>query len=257
MQVVLVHGFTQSGAAWARVAAELRERHPELEVITPDLPGHGGSTGLGDAVDLAAAARHLGSECGRACYVGYSMGGRVALQLALDEPSTVERLVLVSTTAGIEDPEERAARRGADEELAERLEAGGDEGLGQFVEEWLAGPLFSGLDERAANRGARLANAAAGLAAALRSLGTGAQLPNWERLGSLTAPSLVVAGEHDAKFVALGERLARAIGPGAELVLVPGAGHAVPFERPVAFAAMVGAFCLGGLGTGGGGPAAT
>jgi len=251
VRVVLVHGFTQSGASWERVAGELRGHLPdEAEVLTPDLPGHGGATGLGEVSDLAGAAAGLGGQCGRAAYVGYSMGGRVVLQLALDAPEVVERLVLVSTTAGIEDLDEREARREADDRLAERIDAAGDGGLGAFLDEWLSGPLFAELDEAAANREARLANTAAGLAAALRALGTGAQLPNWERLSSLRVPTLVVAGERDPKFVALGERLAQAIGPSAELVIVPGAGHAAPFERPAPFAAMVGAFCRGELGTG-------
>jgi 2-succinyl-6-hydroxy-2,4-cyclohexadiene-1-carboxylate synthase len=252
---MLVHGFTQSGSSWDAVASDLRERDGgALDVVTPDLPGHGGATGLDGVADIASAAVALGRSCGPGCYVGYSMGGRVALQLALDEPSVVERLVLVSATAGIEDVDERETRRADDEQLADRIEAAGDAGLPAFLDEWLSGPLFAHLSDAEADRESRLVNSAAGLAAALRALGTGSQLPTWERLRTVSAKTLVVAGERDPKFVALAERMRQAIGSHAELVLVPGAGHAVPFERPGPFAAMVGAFATGKLGGKGGPP---
>lgn len=236
-RVVLVHGFTQSGASWRPVAAALSEG---CEVVAPDLPGHGTSPPA--AGDLFTAARQLADACGRATYVGYSMGGRVCLHLALAAPHLVERLVLVSATAGIEDVEEREARRAADAELADRIEKGGNEALAAFVEEWLAGPLFSDLDEQTADRGARLVNTATGLAGSLRLHGTGSQQPLWERLGSLEMPVVVVAGERDTKFVDLGARLVSAIGANARFVPVPGAGHAACFEQPEGFARLLEAF---------------
>ena len=63
--------------------------------------------------------------------------------------------------------------------------------------------------------------------------------PLWERLGELTMPATVLVGERDAKFVALGERLAGAL-PGAELVVVPGAGHGLPREAPEAIVTVLG-----------------
>lgn len=235
--VTLVHGFTQSGASWERVAAWLADGH---EVLTPDLPGHGSSPlAMGD---LHTAADRLGATCGRSSYVGYSLGGRICLHLALDHPDLVERLVLVSTTAGIEDVEERDERRLADESLAERIAQGGDEGLPAFIDEWLAGPLFAGLSEEAADRPSRLVNGAAGLASSLRANGVANQMPLWERLSELAMPVVVVAGSEDKKFIDLGERMAAAVGPNALLVLAADAGHAVPFEQPEAFARLVGDF---------------
>ena len=236
-RVVLAHGFTQSGASWRPVAAALSK---DYEVVAPDLPGHGASppaTG-----DLSTAARQLADACGRATYVGYSMGGRICLHLALFMPQHVERLVLVSATAGIEDVDEREARRAADEQLAERIEEGGNEGVAGFIEEWLAGPLFADLDAKAADRASRLSNTATGLAGSLRHHGTGSQEPLWEQLGALEMPVLVVAGGRDAKFVDLGDRLAAAIGPNARFVAVEGAGHAVCFEQPERFALLLEAF---------------
>ncbi|MGO9197715.1 MAG: alpha/beta fold hydrolase [Acidimicrobiales bacterium] len=243
--VVLVHGFTQTGASFRRVAELLADR---TEVLTPDLPGHGGSppaTG-----DLETAASQLGAACGRGAYVGYSLGGRVCLHLALARPDLVERLVLVSTTAGIEDIEDRQARVAADEALADRIDDGDDEGIPSFIDEWLSGPLFRHLSEEAADRPSRLSNTAPGLAGSLRRHGTGTQMPLWERLRELTVPVLVVAGEEDPRFLGIGQRIAAAIGPNALFVLVPGAGHGVPFEQPVAFAGMVADFAAGETGPG-------
>ncbi len=118
--------------------------------------------------------------------------------------ASVERLVLIGATAGIDDDDERADRRRADELLADHIEAIGVEA---FIDEWLSTPLFARLTPSNDQRGDRLRNTAAGLASSLRSTGTGTQTPLWDRLGEIEAPVLVLVGEEDAKFRALGERL--------------------------------------------------
>jgi 2-succinyl-6-hydroxy-2,4-cyclohexadiene-1-carboxylate synthase len=227
-RLVLVHGFTQTGASWAATAGALAVGH---EVVCPDAPGHGSKAGVRS--DLWEGARILGEECGRAAYVGYSMGGRLALHLALADPERVTALVLVGATGGIDDADERAARRASDEALADRLERIGADA---FLDEWLAQPLFAGLPAEA--RGGRSTDAT-GMASSLRLAGTGTQEPLWDRLGGLSMPVLVVAGERDAKFRALGQRLVGTIGANAELMLVPDAGHAAHLEQPGAFVALV------------------
>lgn len=226
-RLVLVHGFTQSRRCWGPLAAALEQ---DREVVRIDAPGHGRSSGV--KVGFREAARLLGEAGGPATWLGYSMGGRLCLHLALSRPDLVQGLVLVGATPGIEDPAERAARAAADARLADRIEAIGVEA---FVDEWLRQPLFAGLDPGAACREERLESTAAGLASALRLLGTGAQEPLWDRLGELGMPVLVVVGERDQKFAAIGERMAAAIGGRAELRWIPGAGHAAHLERPEAF----------------------
>jgi len=244
-RVVLVHGFTQSHRSWAEIADLLVGDH---EVVLPDLPGHGPSplpSAAGDATGLERAGAALGRAGGSATYVGYSLGGRCCLHLALSSPELVDRLVVVGAHPGIEDEEERHRRWATDAALADRIEAGGDGGLAAFLDEWLSGPLFAGLGESEADRPSRLVNTAAGLASSLRATGTGSQLPLWERLGQLQMPVLVVAGELDDKFLAIAERTSEAIGPNARVIVVAGAGHAAPFEQPDAFAALVRDFVAG------------
>jgi 2-succinyl-6-hydroxy-2,4-cyclohexadiene-1-carboxylate synthase len=230
-RLVLVHGFTQTGRSWGPVAADLARDH---EVVRVDAPGHGRSSSL--AVDMVEGARLLGEAGGAATYIGYSMGARLCLHLALAEPERVTALVLLSGTAGIEDARARSARCRDDEVLAVELER---VGVAEFVRRWLARPLFIGLDEDAAGMSARLENTVTGLAASLRLAGTGAQEPLWSRLFELAMPVLVVAGERDEAFIARAEAMAAAIGSNAEVAVVPGAGHAAHSEQPEAFLAIV------------------
>jgi 2-succinyl-6-hydroxy-2,4-cyclohexadiene-1-carboxylate synthase len=169
------------------------------------------------------------------------MGGRIALHAALAHPDRVARLVLIGVTAGIEDPTERVARRASDADLATRIV---EIGVARFVDEWLAGPLFAGLGADAAGRDARLLNTAAGLASSLRRCGTGSQEPLWERLVEIRCPTLVVVGARDAKFTALGRRLASLI-PDAHLEIVADAGHSVHLEQPGPTASLVAGFLSG------------
>lgn len=230
-RLALLHGFTQDRRCWGPVAAALAADH---EVVRVDAPGHGGSSAV--RADLPAGAEMVVATVGRAAYLGYSMGGRLALHAALAAPHQVAALVLVGATGGIDDPGERAARVAQDEQLARRLEG---EGLEAFLDHWLSLPLFAGLDPQAGGRAARLENTVDGLASSLRLAGTGSQEPLWDRLGGLAMPVLVTAGERDAKFRALGERLVASIGANASLAVVPSAGHAAHLERPDDFLGIV------------------
>jgi 2-succinyl-6-hydroxy-2,4-cyclohexadiene-1-carboxylate synthase len=204
-------------------------------VIAVDAPGHGASSNvladLPKGADLMVAATG-----GPGSWIGYSMGGRYALHAAIRHPAAVTRLVLVSTTAGIDDPEERAARRRSDEALGERIER---EGVESFVRWWLDQPLFATLAPGDASIDDRLHNTTAGLASSLRLAGVGTQEPLWSKLSELDMPVLVVAGELDAKYAALGERLVSSIGDNAKLAVISNAGHPCHLERPRDFLAVV------------------
>ncbi len=227
--LALVHGFTQTRRSWAPLAERLATRRP---VVLVDAPGHGGSAD--HRLNLWSAGRELVRTVGSADLLGYSMGARICLHASLGSPGRVRRLVLVGATAGIPDPDARARRQADDLVLADSIDQGGDRGLPEFFERWLAGPLFRGLSAEAAGLDDRLANTAAGLAASLRLCGTGTQEPLDDRLDRLTMPVLLVVGERDARFRAEAERLAAGITQ-AETVVVEGAGHACHLEQPDRF----------------------
>lgn len=224
-RLVFVHGFTQTSRSWRAVAEHFAVRGHEVVLV--DLPGHGDSGAL--RADLRRTADLLAATAGQGTYVGYSLGGRVCLHLGLMYPHVTDRLALLGATPGIVDDDERAARRAADERLALHLL---DVGLDTFLDEWSAQPLFDGLvlddDERADRR----RNTPEGLAASLRLCGTGTQVPLWERLVELAMPVLAMAGERDAKFVPIAERMA-ASAPQGSFATIHDAGHAAHLQQPM------------------------
>lgn len=224
--VVALHGFAGTGRSWERAAPA---------ALAPDLPGHGAAAGVRPVTFAGCVERVLAAAPEHFVLAGYSMGGRVALHVALAAPERVVRLVLVSATAGIDDAAQRAARRAADERLAAEIER---DGIAAFAERWTAQPLFAAdpPEARARQREDVLRNDPAGLAAALRGIGTGAMAPLWGRLHELAMPAAVLAGERDAKYVTLGERLAAALPGCSGLTVVPGAGHGLLREAPEAVA---------------------
>jgi 2-succinyl-6-hydroxy-2,4-cyclohexadiene-1-carboxylate synthase len=230
VRLLCLHGFTATGASWDPVRRLVDGGLYEPEA--PDLRGHG-TKGAARPATIEATVDDLRQDEPYAL-AGYSMGGRVALHLALAQPQLVRRLVLVSTTAGIDGERERAERREADGDIADGIERAG---LEPFVRSWAAQPLFDGQSPEVAafSHRDRMRNTAEGLAASLRGSGTGAMTPVWDRLGELTMPVAVLVGERDTKFRALGERLAAGL-PDARLVVVPGAGHALHLEAPQAVA---------------------
>ena len=243
--VVLLHGFTHTGASWDPVVSALGERYrppddrhraPEERhrALAPDIRGHGAASDrvpvtleavLGDLAALAPP---------RFTLVGYSMGGRIALHAFLGLPDRVDRLVLIGASPGIDDPAEREARRVDDEQLADEIEGSTIE---EFARRWAQTPVLAGQPPEvlAAVHADRLRNQPAGLARALRGLGTGALPSLWRRLPDVRVPTALVVGARDERFLAVAARMASAL-PEADVAVVPGAGHAVHLEAPAAVA---------------------
>jgi 2-succinyl-6-hydroxy-2,4-cyclohexadiene-1-carboxylate synthase len=230
-RVALLHGFTQTSACWGTLADDLAVDH---EVVLVDLPRHGASASVPG--DLVATAPRLAEAIGSAVVVGYSMGARYALTLAVERPEVVRGLVLVSGTAGIEDPEARAERRVADELRAQSLE---EHGLEAFLDEWLAQPLFEDVPPDRSCREARLLNAPGALAASLREAGTGSMAPLWDRLGAVHVPVLLITGGRDERYGQHARRMASLLGGPVTHVVVPDAGHAVHLVDPAAVLAAI------------------
>ena len=220
---VFLHGFTQTSRSWDPYVALLDESTPMLRV---DMPGHGRSTHI--RADLPATADLIATQCGLGDYIGYSMGGRVALHVALQHPQCVRRLVLISATAGLANPDERQKRRSDDAVLADSVI---ELGVPQFIKQWLAQPLFSRLPTSQADVSDRCRNTAEGLAQSLRDSGTGSQESFWERLHELAMPVLLVVGEEDVKFCNIAHEMKDRIGNNAQLEVIAEAGHTVHLEQ--------------------------
>ena len=290
--LLLLHGFTGSGATWLPLLAPLAAQH---RVVAVDLPGHGrtdapqdrsrysiartvrdllalmdqmeepldqwsGPEGRGTAASPAlegsdthewARPRELSASPAPArgnpaepwAVLGYSMGGRLAMHLALAAPDRVAALVLEGASPGIADQDERRQRREADDALAARIER---DGIAAFVDYWGTLPLFASQQRlpdsvRAALRAARLANDPHGLASSLRSVGTGTQEALHDRLATLPMPVLLIAGEWDEKYRTLAGEMAGRI-PYAQVAIIAEAGHAAHLEQPERFAATVRGF---------------
>jgi len=239
--LLLLHGFTGSARSWGE---HIDAWSPDHRVIAPDLLGHAGSDAPTDparydlarqAQDLVELLRLLGAT--PTAIVGYSMGARLALVTALMRPDLVASLLLESPSAGIVDPAARAARVEADERLARTLER---DGIEAFVDAWEEQPLFAShaalpAERRRQVRSERLRRGPPALAACLRGAGQGVMTPLHDRLHSISAPTLVVAGERDPVGVERARIVAAAI-PGARLEVVDGAGHAPHLEAPGEFA---------------------
>ena len=245
--LLLLHGFMGSRRDWSPVVDALAPTH---RCIAVDLPGHG-ETGAPKDESLwtpdgcVAALAGVLRAAGGGSVVGYSLGGRLALQLAIEHPAVVARAVLASASPGIAGECGRAQRRNMDEGLARRLET---QGLEPFLEEWYRLPLFAALREhprfpevleRRRRNDPRL------LARSLRTMGTGSQRSLWGDLRGLNTPLLLLAGEHDPKFTDIAFDMAARC-PRAEAVVLRGRGHALVEEDPEAVAREIESFLAAG-----------
>ncbi len=237
--VTLLHGFTLAGESWSDLVSRMP---PDWTFVTPDLRGHGRArtapcTMDDCAADLEELWDHLGVE--RSHVVGYSMGGRLALHVAVNLPERTRSLLTIGAYAGLEG-EIRVARRAADRALADRIES---EGVEAFVRYWESLPMFEGVARREPQLAAvlhdiRMKNSAEGLAASLRDMGAAAMEPLWDELSTIDVPSSFVAGAEDPAFIAHAQRLAALVAR-ARTHVVDESGHSVPFEQPAAMASVL------------------
>ena len=250
--LVLVHGFMGQADDWRPLAEALGRYH---HVFAVNLPGHGPDwtpeavAALDFPACAAAIAAHLDAlASGQVALLGYSMGGRIALYLAMHYPERVSRLILESASPGLDTEEKRAIRAAQDDALADRLESlePGSPAFQEFVEEWYGQPLFTSLHGHREVLNALVARRVAvcepgQLALALRTLGTGVQPDLWPELHAFRTPTLLIAGEADRKFRIIAEDMALAC-PAMAVEILSGCGHNVHLENTGAYTTVVRAF---------------
>jgi 2-succinyl-6-hydroxy-2,4-cyclohexadiene-1-carboxylate synthase len=214
----LIPGFTQTIRSWDTVEARLPR---DWDVQAIEVP---------DGLDFAATAETIGIRGSEGAWVGYSLGGRLALRLALDRPDLVERVALIGASPGIASAGERERRLVADERLAQQAES---DGVQEFLERWYNQRMFETLPREAAMLDdRRRGNTVHRIAHQLRALGPATQEPLWDRLSKLSMPVLIVSGAYDRKYTEIAEQMGAAIGATARVEQIPRAGHAVHLERP-------------------------
>jgi pimeloyl-ACP methyl ester carboxylesterase len=210
--VLCLHGLASDRSTFAGQARWLAASHRCVRV---DLRGHGASPvppgpwGLFEfAEDLAALLDRLGVA--RAHVIGHSAGGVFATALALAHPERVASLFLVGTSAELKP------------EIAERTYL-------RWARTAEKRGLLAALAEMRLDAAGRTesSEAARGFALACRAIATLAERPLAPRLGEISCPTTYLVGERDPFGVGGSVKASRAVA-GAELVVLPGAGH-VPF----------------------------
>ncbi|MEB3343082.1 2-succinyl-6-hydroxy-2,4-cyclohexadiene-1-carboxylate synthase [Okeania sp.] len=233
--ILLLHGFMGNTNDFREIIPELSEKFCCLRV---DLPGHGktkifGSEEYYNMPNTATALIDLLDDLKiEKCYLfGYSMGGRLALYLAINYPTRFEKIILESASPGLKTKKERSLRYQADFKLANKLENSNFE---EFLWNWYSQPLFASLrqDNNFENViKKRLENNQLELAKSLRSLGIGNQPSLWNKLSNHQIPTLLIVGEYDDKFQVINTEMAKLCRV-AQVKIIPESGHNIHWENP-------------------------
>src|SRR5699024_10157819 len=244
--VLLMHGFLSDMSSMEPVAGNLKGHY---NILLVDLPGFGdtkagGDYSMDDVSDALAAL--IRSRWGKVHVAGYSMGGRVAVSLLVNYPGVIKSAVLESTSPGISDPADRTERQNLNRKRADSIVSD----YASFIDGWEKMGLFQSQDsadagQRMRQRENRLAQDPCGAAESLISYGTGVQKSYWKDLPEISVPVLLLAGEKDAKFVAINQSMEELI-PESRLEIIPDAGHNIHMEAADKFGIMVLEFLIGG-----------
>lgn len=221
----------------------------EFCCLVLDLPGHGQTEVVGDdhyqMPQIAQAVIGLLTELKikQCILVGYSMGGRIALYLAIYFPEYFYGVVLESASPGLSSQLERDRRIVHDANLAKQLEL---RDLADFIHRWYQNPLFKSFVEHPHYQQAiaqRLQNNSHKLAKSLRFTGLGQQPNLAPKLPEIQMPLLLIVGELDTKFMHINRMMANSC-PQASLSIVNHVGHNVHFEHPTKFSRLLQHFVI-------------
>ena len=238
-KVLFLHGFMGNCHDFAEAIALL----PQFCCLAIDLPDHGKTKTLETNYQMSDVAEAIiillqKLDFKPCTLVGYSMGGRIALYLAIYFPQYFCGLVLESASAGLPTQPERDRRMAKDAQLARQLES---TSFTNFLQRWYANPLFDSFRNHPRYQEAiikRANNNPQQLARSLRQIGLGSQPNLTPLLGQIQLPIMIIVGELDHKFVAIGQKIAHSC-PHIHLKIVDNTGHNVHFEQSEQFAKLL------------------
>ena len=227
--IVLLHGFMGTGGIFSELIESLKAFSNPVSI---DLLGHGQTEGaelhyrFSVKEQVADLYKLISEQLNIPVFLyGYSMGARLALQLALHHPDIIQGLILESGTFGIESETERQARQALDASRADQI-MGNFEG---FLKEWESMPMFK--SETAAIDSEQKNQNPVWMSNSLLGFGTGTIPCVRDRLPELASPTQLIVGEQDAKFVSINQTMNKEI-PSSELSIVEKTGHRVHSEKP-------------------------
>ncbi len=240
--ILLLHGFIGNINEFDEAITLLGKY---FSYLTLDLPGHGKTQIFGEEeyytmANTAHALINLLDELKIAkCFlVGYSMGGRLALYLALHFPERFHKVVLESASPGLPTAAERLERIKIDTQIGRKLTRIIEKSdFAAFLSNWYNQPIFGYIKnhpEYDRMVESRLQNNPQELDKSLRFMGTGCQPSLWEKLQFNTISMLLLVGESDKKFIYINTEMAK-ICEFAQVKIISNAGHNIHFENTLAF----------------------
>lgn len=244
--LLFIHGFMGSSKDWEELATTLPE---QTNVAAITLPGHidpeGKLVPLPEQLNFDTLSATITESIRHKLplpiiLVGYSLGGRVAMHIAVRHPELLRHLVIISAHPGLTERHERETRYASDINIGKRLET---ESISKFLSWWYSQEIFSSLAERpellARLLLSRLEQNPKLLAEVLRRLSTGLMEPLWDALPWLSIPVTYIVGELDGKFCKLLAQAHQAT-PDSILCVIPRSGHMPQLEEPALVASVIG-----------------
>ena len=179
---------------------------------------------------------------GRSIVIGYSMGARLSLGLALEFPEKVAGLVFVSGNPGLRSASERDRRWQADQRIAEQLQT---QPLDVFLKNWYQQSVFASAPAKIleAETERKISRSDADWPEILRGASVAKQPNYWPRLKELSMPTLIIAGENDEKYQGFAVQIGKECSaPNLKCEVVPDCGHLVHRQAPEALVRIIGEF---------------
>ena len=237
-----MHGFLGSNSDWQNI---INYFSLDYYCIAIDLPGHGLSKvdEANNSYNIENTAKYIiellhKNDIKKCNLIGYSMGGRIAIFLAIYYSEFFEKIIIESAQPGIMNEFERLQRINHDQKLATKLE---EQSFSEFLEFWYNQPVFNTLKKHknfANLKKSRLNNNPKNLAKSLLEIGAGVQPSLWGDLKRIKNTCLLIAGEFDTKYQKIFSKMHKEIFSSI-FVIIKNAGHNVHFENPEEYAKVI------------------